>query len=217
MPSGQALFTASVTASVLWTQVNKIRESLGRVVRNSTAAGLRQPHLERTRLCELSDAELDPVYVRQRDALRGTVRQLARPKSVNGQVRCPSLCAPIWSATFCWRFHSQTSRTSRLSTLCALGAGSGRGHAGMLNTARSPTLVLLVQVMTGPVLAELIETMVGALNARDIPTAGSILEHFNRELVQKARHSLWCPSIVQHASKMCTVAQLTFMVHSRGR
>ena len=39
--------------------------------------------------------------------------------------------------------------------------------------------------MTGPVLAELIETMVGALNARDIPTAGSILEHFNRELVQK--------------------------------
>ena len=42
-----------------------------------------------------------------------------------------------------------------------------------------------MQVMTGPVLAELIETMVGALNARDIPTAGSILEHFNRELVQK--------------------------------
>ena len=39
--------------------------------------------------------------------------------------------------------------------------------------------------MTGPVLAELIETMVGALNARDIPTAGSILEHFNRELVHK--------------------------------
>ncbi|CAK0744999.1 hypothetical protein CVIRNUC_001589 [Coccomyxa viridis] len=108
-------------------QVNKIRESLERVVRNSSAAGLRQPHLERTRLCQLSDAELDPVYVRQRDALRETVRQLARPKRVNGQV------------------------------------------------------------MTGPVLAELIETMVGALNARDIPTAGSILEHFNRELVQKVK------------------------------
>ena len=66
--------------------MNKIRESLGRVVRNSTAAGLRQPHLERTRLCQLSDAELDPVYVRQRDELRTRVRQLARPKSVNGQV-----------------------------------------------------------------------------------------------------------------------------------
>ncbi|CAL5219282.1 g1085 [Coccomyxa viridis] len=115
------------TRNVDIAQVNRIRESLGRVVRNSTAAGLRQPHLERTRLCELSDAELDPVYVRQRDALRDTVRQLAHPKSVNGQV------------------------------------------------------------MTGPVLAELIETMVGALNARDIPTAGSILEHFNRELVQKVK------------------------------
>ena len=56
------------------------------MVRNSTAAGLRQPHLERTRLCQLSDAELDPVYVRQRDDLRTRVRQLARPKLVNGQV-----------------------------------------------------------------------------------------------------------------------------------
>ena len=66
--------------------MNRIRESLGMVVRNSSAAGLRQPHLERTRLCELRDAELDPVYVTQRDALRDTVRQLARPKRVNGQV-----------------------------------------------------------------------------------------------------------------------------------
>ncbi len=41
--------------------------------------------------------------------------------------------------------------------------------------------------MTGPVLAKLVESMVGALNARDIPTAGSILEHFNRDLVHKAR------------------------------
>lgn len=80
--------------SAVRAQVNKIRESLGRVVRNSTAAGLRQPHLERTRLCELSDAELDPVYVRQRDALRGTVRQLARPKSVNGQARRTPLVCP---------------------------------------------------------------------------------------------------------------------------
>ncbi len=56
----------------------------------------------------------------------------------------------------------------------------------------------MLQVMTGPVLAELIETMVGALNARDIPTAGSILEHFNRELVQKA--CLWTKtrSLPQH-------------------
>ncbi len=42
-----------------------------------------------------------------------------------------------------------------------------------------------LQVMTGPGLAKLVETMVGALNSRDIPTAGSILEHFNADLVQK--------------------------------
>ena len=76
-------------------QVNKIRESLERVVRNSSAAGLRQPHLERTRLCQLSDAELDPVYVRQRDALRETVRQLARPKRVNGQVCAALVSTPL--------------------------------------------------------------------------------------------------------------------------
>ena len=68
-------------------QVNKIRESLGVVVRNSTAYGLRQPHLERTRLCQLSDADLDPVYVRQRSGLRDLVRQLAKPKLLNGEVR----------------------------------------------------------------------------------------------------------------------------------
>jgi hypothetical protein len=43
------------------------------------------------------------------------------------------------------------------------------------------------QVLTGPALADLVSEMVGALNARDIPTAGSILEHFNRDLVYKAR------------------------------
>ena len=39
--------------------------------------------------------------------------------------------------------------------------------------------------ITGPELADLIERMVAALNSRDIPTAGSILEHFNKDLIQK--------------------------------
>ena len=172
------------------TQVNKIRESLGRVVRNSTAAGLRQPHLERTRLCQLSDAELDPVYVRQRDALRGTVRQLARPKSVNGQVRpyllsattCPAAARNCPCSHCSERFWAKQSSAG--SKLCV-----SKDVKRRLSSTRCITEAgLMVQVMTGPVLAELIETMVGALNARDIPTAGSILEHFNRELVQKARH-----------------------------
>lgn len=79
--------------------MNRIRESLGLVVGNSTAYGLRQPHLERTRLCELRDDELDATYVRQRDGLRRLVRQLARPKLLNGQVRCsPAAFSPKYAA-----------------------------------------------------------------------------------------------------------------------
>ena len=101
--------------------MNKIRESLGRVVRNSTAAGLRQPHLERTRLCQLSDAELDPVYVRQRDDLRTRVRQLARPKLVNGQVAVNPLPA---GSTWC----IDSSPVSGLSGVSRLGFKASTMH-----------------------------------------------------------------------------------------
>ena len=67
--------------------MNRIRASLGLIARNSSAYGLAQPHLERTRLCELADAQLDPLYRQQRDGLRALVRALARPKAVNGQAR----------------------------------------------------------------------------------------------------------------------------------
>ena len=62
--------------------MNRIRTSLSVVARNSTAFGLKQPHLERTRLCQLTDAELDPGYVAQRTALRELVGSLAKPKVV---------------------------------------------------------------------------------------------------------------------------------------
>lgn len=107
-------------------QVNKIRQSLRLIAQNSTAFGLHQPHMERTKLCDLPDDQLDEQYVRQRTALRDLIWQLAKPKRVNGRV------------------------------------------------------------MTGPGLADLVEQMVTALNARDIPTAGSILEHFNKELVYRS-------------------------------
>lgn len=110
---------------MLQVQVNKIRQSLQLVARNSTAFGLHQPHMERTKLCELGDDQLEPEYIQQRAQLRELVQQLAKPKRVNGKV------------------------------------------------------------MTGPGLAELVSQMVTALNARDIPTAGSILEHFNKELVYR--------------------------------
>lgn len=68
-------------------QVNRIRKSLAVMAQNSTAFGLRQPHLKRTRLCQLSDTELDPVYVEQRTKLRSLVFSLARPKV------CPLPCS----------------------------------------------------------------------------------------------------------------------------
>lgn len=62
-------------------QVNQIRASLALMARNSTAFGLRQPHLERTHLCELEDGQLDPGYVAQRSQLRELVFSLAKPKA----------------------------------------------------------------------------------------------------------------------------------------
>jgi hypothetical protein len=44
-------------------ELNRIRTSLRALAGNSTAFGLRQPHLERTKLCELRDDELEPAYV----------------------------------------------------------------------------------------------------------------------------------------------------------
>lgn len=67
-------------------QVNRVRRSLQRLAVNSTAVGLRQPHLDRTKLCDLPDDQLDPTYVRQRDSLRRMVRSMAHAKVVSGQV-----------------------------------------------------------------------------------------------------------------------------------
>ena len=38
------------------------------------------------------------------------------------------------------------------------------------------------KLLTGPLLADLITKMVTALNSRDIPTVGSIMEFFNKEV-----------------------------------
>ncbi|PNW71646.1 hypothetical protein CHLRE_16g663050v5 [Chlamydomonas reinhardtii] len=65
--------------------LNQVRSSLSALARNSTGFSLRQPHLDRTRLCELADADLDPGYVQQRERLKATVQALARPKVVNGR------------------------------------------------------------------------------------------------------------------------------------
>ena len=53
--------------------------------------------------------------------------------------------------------------------------------------------------LNGTGLARLIEQMVTALNARDIPTAGSILENFNKELMYKVSLAEYAHPPVQSA------------------
>ncbi|CAI5965982.1 unnamed protein product [Closterium sp. NIES-65] len=106
-------------------QVNLIRQSLNLMAANSTAFGLTQPHLARTRLCELSDDELDPKYVRQRNQLRQLVASLVQPKIVSGR--------PV----------------------------------------------------TGEEFADLLEKTLNALNKGHIPTAGSVVDAFNRAVQDK--------------------------------
>ncbi|KAI7992040.1 Guanylate-binding protein 4 [Camellia lanceoleosa] len=66
-------------------QVNKIRDSLAIMGDNSTAFSLPQPHLQRTKLCDMKDGELDPTYVKRRDQLKGLVSSIIRPKIVQGK------------------------------------------------------------------------------------------------------------------------------------
>ncbi|KAL4527503.1 hypothetical protein Ndes2526A_g08714 [Nannochloris sp. 'desiccata'] len=104
-----------------------IRQGLAAITGNSTALGLPQPHLDRTRLCEIPDEELDPGYVQKREELKAFTMESALPKVVKGQA------------------------------------------------------------LDGPGLADLISQVVTALNDRDIPTAGSLVEYFNKELVEGCR------------------------------
>lgn len=108
-------------------QLNRIRNGLRAIASNSTALGLPQPHIERTRLCEIPDDQLDPEYLAKRESLKQTVFHSAAPKYVRG--------TPL----------------------------------------------------TGESLANLIQETVTALNDREIPTSGSLVRYFNRELVDSCR------------------------------
>ncbi|GLT42403.1 hypothetical protein SLA2020_164050 [Shorea laevis] len=66
-------------------QVNQIRDSLAIMGDNSTAFSLPQPHLMRTKLCDMKDDELDPTYVKQREQLKKLVASIIRPKIVQGK------------------------------------------------------------------------------------------------------------------------------------
>ena len=105
-------------------ELNRIRHSLQ--VFKQIGTGLRQPHLDRTRLCELPDSALDPRYLSQRDALKRSVREKVSPK------------------------------------LIASVAVDGAGLADFA-------------AKCGP-----------ALNEKDIPAVGSVIDVFNAQLVSRA-------------------------------
>ncbi|KAG6537872.1 hypothetical protein ZIOFF_002975 [Zingiber officinale] len=66
-------------------QVNQIRDSLAIMGDNSTTFSLPQPHLQRTKLCDLNDSELDQLYVKKREQLKQLVTSIIRPKIVRGK------------------------------------------------------------------------------------------------------------------------------------
>lgn len=43
-----------------------------------------QPHLDRTRLCELGEEAFEGAYLEKRDALKQLIRGMARPKARRG-------------------------------------------------------------------------------------------------------------------------------------
>jgi hypothetical protein len=103
--------------------VNRIRNSITALSRDSVAYGLPQPHLDRTRLCDLPDSALSPAYLSHREVLRAHLHAAARAKTLRGAE------------------------------------------------------------LTGAGLADLVVALVDALNARELPTSGSMLEAFNQQLL----------------------------------
>ncbi|URD95157.1 GTP binding protein [Musa troglodytarum] len=81
--------------------VNQIRDSLAIMGDNSTAFSLPQlnmdpklhnlgsisakPHLQRTKLCDMKDSELDQLYVEKREQLKQLVATIIRPKIIQGK------------------------------------------------------------------------------------------------------------------------------------
>ncbi|XP_073006148.1 uncharacterized protein [Typha latifolia] len=66
-------------------QINQIRDSLAIMGDNSTAFSLPQPHLQRTKLCDMKDSELDQAYIKKRDQLKQLVASITKPKIVQGK------------------------------------------------------------------------------------------------------------------------------------
>ncbi|WZZ40147.1 hypothetical protein YC2023_036406 [Brassica napus] len=106
-------------------QVNRIRDSLAIMGDNSTAFSLPQPHLMRTKLCDLKDEDLDSTYVARRDQLKKLVASILRPKIVQGKA------------------------------------------------------------LNGKEFISFLEQILDALNKGEIPSTGSLVEVFNKDIVER--------------------------------
>ena len=128
-------------------ELNRVRASLRALAKNHTAFGLKQPHLQRTKLCELADDQLEPLYVEQRATLRAFVAAEARAK---------------------------------IAPRAILARGESGGGADDARAADGSAAA-----MTGPALAALVERSVNALNEGDFPSAGNVVDSFNRDAMER--------------------------------
>eukprot|EP00201_Polytomella_parva_P021334 CAMPEP_0175047674 /NCGR_PEP_ID=MMETSP0052_2-20121109/5738_1 /TAXON_ID=51329 ORGANISM="Polytomella parva, Strain SAG 63-3" /NCGR_SAMPLE_ID=MMETSP0052_2 /ASSEMBLY_ACC=CAM_ASM_000194 /LENGTH=296 /DNA_ID=CAMNT_0016311599 /DNA_START=241 /DNA_END=1129 /DNA_ORIENTATION=- len=127
--------------------LNQIRNSLRRVAGNSTGVSLTQPHADRSRLCDLDESDLDPKYIRQRNTLRKAVREMAKPKVLNGSL------AADWSS---------------------VGVASSE-DVGLLNDQPLPNASLLIEAFNKDVIASILATFRGDLVNRTTPLPVSSL------------------------------------------
>lgn len=154
-------------------RLNKVREALHSFGR-MRAMGLVQPHVRRTQLCDLPRSAFDPEYLRGADRVRAFVAEHAhsrrRPLSSGGS----SMAAKL------------------KSSFGSLGGGVDAALGGdrALETDAAIPFLGRTDPRSGASLAALITRLVEALNAHEIPTAGSVVEAFNSRLTHSALETL---------------------------
>ncbi|KAK4560244.1 hypothetical protein RGQ29_009141 [Quercus rubra] len=62
-----------------------VDEALRHVPNNDGNKNIDMPHLQRTKLCDLKDGELEPMYVKKREQLKELVAGIIHPKIVQGK------------------------------------------------------------------------------------------------------------------------------------
>nr|CAB3497867.1 unnamed protein product [Digitaria exilis] len=62
-----------------------VNEALQRVPNDNGDKYIDEPHLQRTKLCDMEDKELEPLYVKRREELKQLVASIIKPKIVQGK------------------------------------------------------------------------------------------------------------------------------------